>query len=540
MEIDHAHNEWTPLVMRNLTEYISEADELIAKRLANCPVTISATLQNTSAQFPKKEALIFESKRLSYQELEEAVESLAVILQSRFRIQKGDRMAILLPNSSAYAVVYLAAARLGAINVTLNTRCRSFELEYMLKNSQPKLLITHPDFLVEIGTFAREYFRPDHIVLVENTTGKGLKSLTDLLKEGASSSLTPPEIKARDIASLMYTSGTTGRPKAAMISHANIIANSVVLSVVYLCTADDVDLILAPLFHATGLFGQLMRSIYMGSTCVVAQKFKSETALKTIQTEQVSVCVAVPTIFWLMLVDPDFETYELSSLTRIIYGGAPASENFIRQIQKKFPQAVQINAYGLTECTSITSALPFKEAIRKIGSIGLPTPLSQIRIVDGNDNAVGPNTIGELLIKSPQVCPGYWANDRATAEKFKNGWLYTGDLAKQDEEGFIFLMDRKKDMIIRGGENIYTLEVENVLYSHPKVLEAAVVGVADEIFGEQVKAGIVLKTGEIATAEEIRRHCQKFLADYKIPKFIEFFDVLPRNPAGKVIKEKLL
>jgi acyl-CoA synthetase (AMP-forming)/AMP-acid ligase II len=277
----------------------------------------------------------------------------------------------------------------------------------------------------------------------------------------------------------------------------------------------------------------------MGSTCVIEEKFNSEMALKTIEKEKVTVCVAVPTIFWLMMVHPAFDSFDLSSLNRIIYGGAPASANYIKQINAKFPDAIQINAYGLTECTSLASALPHREALRKRGSIGLPTIGSEIKIVDENENEVTTNVVGELLIKSSQVCEGYWQNEKATKENFRDGWLYTKDLAKVDKEGFIYLMDRKKNMIIRGGENIYSIEVENVLYSNPKILEAAVVGAPDEIFGEQVKACIVLKANEEASEEEIRLHCNQYLADFKVPKYIEFYDELPRNPAGKVIKEKL-
>ena len=277
----------------------------------------------------------------------------------------------------------------------------------------------------------------------------------------------------------------------------------------------------------------------MGSTCVIVEKFNAVVAMQTIETEKVNTCVAVPTIYWLMMVNPNFDSYDLSSLKRIIYGGSPASKKFIESIHAKFPQAMQLNAYGLTECTSVATVLPHSEALRKIDSIGLPTIGSEIKIIDEKDNEVNTNIVGELLIKSPQVCQGYWKNSKATETSFKNGWLYTGDLAIVDEEGFIYLMDRKNNIIIRGGENIYSIEVENVLYSYPKILEAAVTGVPDEIFGEQVKACVVLKAGEESSEEEIRSHCNRYLADYKVPKYIAFYDELPKNPAGKVIKENL-
>ncbi|MBW1779059.1 MAG: long-chain fatty acid--CoA ligase, partial [Deltaproteobacteria bacterium] len=298
--------------------------------------------------------------------------------------------------------------------------------------------------------------------------------------------------------------------------------------------------ILAPLFHATALYGQLLRSIYMGSTCVISHKFQAIDAMQAIENEKINVCVAVPTIFWLMMVHGDFNKFNLSSLRRIIYGGSPASESFVRQIASNFPEALQINAYGLTECTSVATTLPPSKCLEKIGSIGLAVPFSEIEIIDPSSHILPPGAIGELIIRGPQVCQGYWKNTNSTSSTFHGGWLHTGDLAKKDANGFIYLMDRKKDMIIRGGENIYSVEVENILYNHPKVLEAAVVGVPDKIFGEQVKACIVLKRGEVSDGNEIREFCRYHLADYKIPKFIEFLDTLPRNHAGKIMKEKLL
>ncbi|HUV59897.1 MAG TPA: class I adenylate-forming enzyme family protein [Desulfatiglandales bacterium] len=525
--------------MKQLNDYFKVANELAEQRFSERPANVREMLMRTCSRFPEKEALICGEYRLSYQELLNSANALAAIFQNRYQIKKGERIAILLPNSIDYAIGYLAASQIGAISVNLNTRCRLNELEFMITNSRPKLLITCPELFEEIELFAVKYFISENIIMTPPNDKKKMPSLSDLIEEGKHDTPQLPEIKEEDISGLMYTSGTTGKPKGAMISHGNIIANSLILSGAYQCQEDDIDMILAPMFHVTGLYGQLFRSIYIGSTCVIEKEFKSEQAMKTIERQNVTVCVAVPTIFWLMMVNAKFDSYDLSSLKRIIYGGAPASPNFVKKIEERFPQAIQINAFGLTECTSIATMLRPAEAIRKSGSIGLPVPLTEIQIVDKDDKRVHPNVVGELLIKSPQICQGYWENATATEEAFKNGWLHTGDLAKEDEEGFIYLMDRKKDMIIRGGENIYSIEVENVLYSHPKILEASVVGVPDAIFGEQVKTCVVLKSGESATGEEIRTHCEKHLADYKVPKYIEFYDSLPRNPGGKVIKGEL-
>ncbi|MBW1777531.1 MAG: acyl--CoA ligase [Deltaproteobacteria bacterium] len=527
--------------MRKLLDYLGISPQAVDDRYRQRPAYLREMLLDTCRLHPDKAAMIDAGQRLTYDALRRQTETLSAAFQHDYSIKKGDRIAILLPNGVGYAVAYLAAAQLGAFSVCLNTRCSASELEFMIRDASPNLLIAHSDLLQRIEKFALEYFTPDRIVITDtDARSDRFASLSDLIAQDRRRPADFPPIDDSDISGLMYTSGTTGRPKGAQISHGNIIANSVVLSVCYLCAETDIDLVLAPMFHVMGLHGQLMRAIYMGSTCVIAEKFSPATAMQTIQPESVNVCVAVPTIFWLMMVNPDFEAFDLSSLKRIIYGGSPASENFIKSIHARFPQALQINAYGLTECTSVATVLPHSEALRKIGSIGLATPFSCIGVIDAAGRNLPPETVGELVIKSPQICLGYWQHPEATADTFRQGWMHTGDLVKIDPEGFVYLMDRKKDMIIRGGENIYSIEVENTLYEHPKILEAAVVGVPDPIFGEQVKACVVLKNRETADAEEIRRHCAAHLADYKVPRFIEFYASLPRNSADKIIKEKLL
>jgi len=527
--------------MRNLSEYLGIEKEVLEKTYSRRPANLGEMLNRSCLNHPDKIALVEENRRISYRNLSALVEKFSYTLRCSYKVRKGDRIAILLPNSIDYAVCYLAAVKTGALAVSLNTRCSAAELHFMIEDAEPKVLIVNHDLFFNIEPFAKKYFSPENIIFSDQTKiNDSSPLLSEILSDATPCVEELPKIDESDIAGLMYTSGTTGRPKGAKISHGNIIANSIVLSFVYLCSENDIDLILAPLFHATGLYGQLLRSIYMGSTCVIPHKFQAIDAMQVIEKEKINVCVAVPTIFWLIMVHCDFNKFNLSSLRRIVYGGSPASESFVIQIASNFPKALQINAYGLTECTSVATALPPSECLTKIGSIGLPVPFSEIEIIDPTRHILPPGEIGELIIRGPQVCQSYWKNTNSTSSTFHGGWLHTGDLAKKDSEGFIYLMDRKKDMIIRGGENIYSVEVENALYNHPKVLEAAVVGVPDKIFGEQVKACIVLKSGEVSDADDIRSFCRLYLADYKIPKFIEFLNTLPRNPAGKVIKEKLL
>jgi acyl-CoA synthetase (AMP-forming)/AMP-acid ligase II len=254
----------------------------------------------------------------------------------------------------------------------------------------------------------------------------------------------------------------------------------------------------------------------------------------------VTLSISVPTIYWLMLISPEFSRYRLDSFKKIVYGGAPAAPELVKRLAEAFPGASLINAGGLTEGTSLQYALPPGAALCKAGSVGLPTPCTEYRLVNEQGDDVSQGEVGELILKGAGIARGYWEDAVSTEKAFGNGWLYTGDMAKADDEGYLWFMDRKKDIIIRGGENIYSVEVENILYAFPKILEAAVVGVPDQIFGELVKAFVVLKDGQDTTEEAVRKFCEETLADYKVPRTIQFIDEpLPRNPGGKVNKEVL-
>ena len=377
-----------------------------------------------------------------------------------------------------------------------------------------------------------------HFFLAGKEPPKGFRSYREL-ENCKEASFTEFPIDEEDLASIMYTSGTTGRPKGAMICHRNLICNAITGSFVMKVTPETKQIILTPLFHASALHSQLMSSFLKVGTSVIMKEFKTKDSLELIAKEKITLVIAVPTMYWFWVTHPEFEKYDLSSVEYTISGAAPAAPELIKLLAEKFPRSKFINAGGQTESTSFTFGLDPKDALKKLGSIGWATPCNEIIVVDDKGNELPVNETGELWFKGPAVCKGYWNNPQGTKETFTNGWLHTGDVGKVDEDGYLFLLDRKKDMIIRGGENIYCIEVENALYSHPKVLEAAVVGIPDKVFGEQVKAAIVLKPGETATEEEIRTFCLKQLADYKVPKYVTFLDALPRNPGGKVIKSIL-
>ena len=269
------------------------------------------------------------------------------------------------------------------------------------------------------------------------------------------------------------------------------------------------------------------------------RSYKTDRALSLIEKEKATFTATVPTILWMMMKWPDFKKYDLSHFKKIMYGGSPSSEALIRELNQNFPNAKLCEGFGMTEATVVVTLMPPEDTLRKLGSVGLPVPFLEVKVINEGGKEVNLGEVGELCINGPTVCTGYWNQSEITREAFKDGWLHTGDLARMDEEGFIYIMGRKKEMIIRGGENVYCVEVENVLYSYPKVLEAALIGVPDDIFGEEGKAIIVLKPGEKVFDEEIRAHCRKYLAEYKVPKYVDFVESLPRNPGGKVLKSLL-
>jgi acyl-CoA synthetase (AMP-forming)/AMP-acid ligase II len=296
---------------------------------------------------------------------------------------------------------------------------------------------------------------------------------------------------------------------------------------------------MAPLFHVTALNSQLIKIIHAGATGVLMRAFKTEDILDTIEREKITEMTGVPAMYSLMLQSPTIDMREMSSLRYCGYGGAPAPVELIKTLKEKFPFWRLRNVYGLTEASSWVTMLPHEETTTRPDSVGLPVPIVSLRIVDAQNEDLPSGKVGEILIKGPTIFKGYWGKPEATVESMKNGWFHTGDLGRFDEEGYLYVVDRKKEMVIRGGENVYCIEVENVLCQHPKIAEVAVTGAQDSIYGEVVKAAVVLKEGMQAFESEIQEFCKKYLADYKVPQYIKFVYSLPRNAAGKVLKKEL-
>jgi len=343
-----------------------------------------------------------------------------------------------------------------------------------------------------------------------------------------------------DTVMIMYTSGTTGHPKGAMQFHRGMIQACMTLEDLYDTNPDkDKALCIVPMFHSTGIILSALGSILMGIPCVYMRQFKTIEMLKTIEQEKITVAITVPAIIWLMVNHPDFEKYDLGSFRITCVGGAPKAPDVFKRIRERLPRLKLTEAFGMTETHTMDIIMTDDEMDSHLASVGKVSPLNEIRIIDDQGKECLPRVAGELTLRGSKVIYNYWKNPTETKRLIVDGWLHTGDVASIDEEGYVTIHDRVKDMINRGGEKIFSLEVENVLYKHPGVMEAAVIGVPDKIFGEQVKAFIVAKPGVQLTEEEVKNYCSRNLADYKVPKYVEFLNEMPRNPGGKVMKQAL-
>jgi long-chain acyl-CoA synthetase len=496
-------------------------------------------LVRTAERVPDREALIEGDVRLTYGQFYEAALRFADAL-TRLGVEPGDRVGLLLPNGVTFAVAHFGCLLGGAISLPLNTRLAPKELEFIVNDAGVSVLLVHALFQDAWGAIRPNLPTVKHAVAVGEEHG-GLPTLDELVAGAPATGRRSGGVgdDADAVASILYTSGTTGLPKGAMMTHRNILFNNVSCKAHLGYVETDRALIVLPMFHVTALNSQLTVFVEIGGTMVIMGAYKTQEVIRTLDRHRVTCGFFVPTICTLMLISPYLAGADLTALRLIAYAGAPMPTETIAALQTRFPGLALINAYGLTETSSLSTVLPPADAATRASSVGLPVSRTVIRVVDETGRDVPAGTVGELWIKGGQVVRGYFNRPEATVQAITDGWLRTGDLGKLDDQGYVYLVDRKKDMIIRGGENIYSIEVEEVLNACPKVLESAVVPHPDTIFGEVVKAVCVLRPDERATAEEIIAFCRARLADYKVPVHVRFVDELPRNPGGKVLKGAL-
>jgi long-chain acyl-CoA synthetase len=545
-----------------------EMEELVIRGVPtrvwkNAPPTLRFVVE-AARSHGEKIFLVHEDERVSYEAFFRAVAALAHELAAQ-GVAKGDRVAIIMRNLPEWAVAFYAAAALGAIVTPLNAWWTGPELEYGLTDSGTKVAIVDAERLERISEhlencpdLLRIYVaREDEeianplIARLEEVIGVpgGWRDLPDR-------PLPAVDIAPEDDATIFYTSGTTGKPKGALATQRNINSNIMAAASAGQRSflrrgetppAADPDapqrsmLLSVPFFHATGCFAVLNPLCFGGGKLVMMRRWDPVRAFELIEREKIQAAGGVPTIAWQLIEHPLRKNYDLSSLESVAYGGAPSAPELVRKIKETFPKSQAGNGWGMTETSATATSNGAEDYEHRPDSCGPPVPVTDLKImtVEG-DRELAIGEVGELWCKGPQVVKGYWNKPEATAETFHDGWVKTGDLARLDEEGFCFIIDRAKDMLIRGGENIYCIEVENVLYDHPAVMDAALVGLPHKTLGEEPAAVVTLKPGAEATEKELRAFVAERLAAFKVPVKILFQrEVLPRNPQGKILKNEL-
>ncbi len=506
-------------------------------------------LSISTAICPDRDAIVFEGKRITYSQLSQRVNKLSNAL-AKFGIKKGDRVAMLQVNCPECLETYFAAARLGAIYVPLNFRAKEDELSYMANHAEAKALFAGKRYLDLVRGILPGLPNIKHCISLEDKVAD-MQFYGDMINS-ASDDEVIADIDDEDITILMYTAGTTGRPKGVPLRHSGFV--SYVLGNVEPASpdAEEKNLLTVPLYHVAGIQA-MMAAIYGGRTVVMMRQFEVNDWMKLVQQEHATRAMLVPTMLKQVVDNPDFSKYDLSSLHVVTYGASPMPFEVITKAMKVLPWVRFINAFGQTETASTITALGPEDHIiegteeekqkklkRLASSIGKPLPDVEVKILGENGEALPPGQMGDIVAKGPRIMTGYWQDEEKTKKAFTaDGWLITSDRGWMDEEGYVFLAGRGDDMIIRAGENISPEEVENALYSHPKVEEAAVIGVPDPEWGQVPRAIVVLKKGQTATEEEIMEHCRAKLASFKRPRSVVFIDELPRNTLGKVLRKNL-
>ena len=474
------------------------------------------------------------NKTLTYKDLDERASRLAKWLQLQ-GVKKGDRIAILSQNCPEFFELEFACAKIGAIELPLNWRLTKPELEYILNDSTPEVLIYDHTFADISNELIQDCSIKNHLCINQD------ESDCEYELSAMSQDVNYEEIKTDhdDLIMIMYTSGTTGHPKGAMINHRMQLYNCINLASPAFVNAESVQLVVLPLFHTGGMNCYANPILHAGGELILIREFDPGLALSILGNAEYAVThfFAVPAPYQFMMNHPDFEKTDLSNLKAAGIGGAPCAEAILRAWSGRGVSMIQ--GWGMTETSPGGIGLDAEDAERKLGSAGKPLLHTEVKVIGDEGETLPWGEVGELLIRGPNVTPGYWNNPKATEDSFVDGWLKTGDAARFDDEGFVYIVDRWKDMYISGGENVYPAEVENVLYQLPQIAEAAIIGVPDERWGETGMAFICLKEGESLGEKEVISHCLENLAKFKVPSSVKFITALPRNATGKVLKRNL-
>ena len=494
-------------------------------------INLGEMLTRRALLTPDREALVCEDVRRTFSELNTRANRLANAM-TKLGVGLGDRVCILAFNEPEYYEMYFGLGKIGAILVPINYRLAAPEMQFIISDCDPKAMVLGPEYVDIVDSIKKDIPVKDYAVISDEPP-EWARSYEAMISDVPDAE---PEITGGDddTLTILYTSGTTGRPKGAELTHANFFWSSV-NGAATLMGAGDTIMVALPLFHI-GALGGVPMYIHRGQKTILLKTLDPQRFLELIQEEKVTAFGSVPALLDFLKLVPDFEKYDWGSVKVILVYAAPVPVTLIKEYAESGIAVRQL--YGMTECCT-GSVLDPENALTKAGSCGRPFFHTDIRIVDDQNNDVGPEVKGEILMRGPVVMKGYWNRPEATAEAIVDGWLHSGDIARVDEDGFYYIMDRKKDMIISGGENIYPAEIEDALLENPKIADVAVIGYPHEKWGEAVKAIAVLKPGEEMTEEELIEWCKGKVGRYKIPKTVIITDAIPRTPTGKILKTEL-
>ena len=516
--------------------------ENIATEISIPNQSLPEILQETVEQYPNNPAISFFSRKITYQTLSKMSHSFASALQ-KSGVKKGDRVAIMLPNCPQYVVGYYGILIAGGIVTQVNPMLVARELKHIIDDSGAETIIVLDAFYEAVKSIQESTSLKTVIVVSLQPSNMKFEDRTfeEFTAIGTNAPNPVSIVPEEDIAVLQYTGGTTGRSKGAMLTHRNLVANIYQTKEFFKETIQYGEryLTVIPLFHVFGMTACMNACILMAGENILLPRFELEEVLQTIKQEKPTVFPGVPTMYVAINAHPKAQEYGIDSIKLCNSGSAPMPVELMRNFEKKTGSTV-LEGYGLSEASPVTHCNP-SFAERKPGTVGIGFPSTDYRIVDlaTGEQEVSNGELGELVVKGPQIMKGYWNMPEETSVTLRNGWLYTGDIAKVDEEGYLSIVDRKKDLIIASGYNIYPRDVEEVLYEHPAIQEAVVIGVPDEYRGETVKAILVLKEGQTANEEEIIEYCKQNMAAYRVPTIVEFRGGLPKTNVGKILRRAL-
>ncbi|MBA4496262.1 class I adenylate-forming enzyme family protein [Paenactinomyces guangxiensis] len=505
-------------------------------------------LQISAKNHARQMAIVGGDIRLTYQQFADRVSQLKQALLHQ-GIGKGDPVALLLFNDFRYLELFYAVTAIGAIVIPLNTRLTLPEVIELLQDSEPKALFFHREFSGWVQQIARKILSLQSFVLAEKNKEEGpdyVRLYEDLISEWQPQPLTFDRVEPDDVAGLFYTGGTTGRSKGVMLTHANLVSNAYHAAIMFRFDQGTRYLHAGPMFHLAD--GACTFAVTLvGGTHYHLRTFHPQAFLKLVDQEKPNAVLLVPTMVNMLVNEPALNQYDPKSIQTLIYGGSPMPVEVLKKVKSVWPHAQFIQGYGMTEASPLVTMLLGKDHIiggtekeeKRLSSAGQAIVGVQVKIVDPDGNETKIGEVGELIVQGPNVMKGYWNRPEETAAALRGGWYYTGDMAYRDEDHYFYVVDRKKDMIVTGGENVYSVEVEQSLYTHPDVREAVVIGVPDPVWGEVVKAIVVKKEKSSLTGKNLIDYARQRLAGFKVPKSVDFVTELPKSGAGKILKRKL-